>query len=87
MFRVFIPNLNRWIENIPVTEALVYKEEGYLVERSGIDLDVLVDLVVEQIKNDFELGDVTAIEELLRRVPMDALVGYLPEKTWENSNE
>lgn len=33
MFRVFIPNLNRWIENIPVTEALVYKEEGYLVER------------------------------------------------------
>ena len=33
MYRVFIPNLNRWIENIPVTEALVYKEEGYLVER------------------------------------------------------
>ena len=33
MFRVFIPNLNRWIENVPVPEALVYKEEGYLVER------------------------------------------------------
>ena len=33
MYRVFIPNLNRWIENIPVTEALVYKEEGYRVER------------------------------------------------------
>jgi len=33
MFRVFFPNLNHWIENIPLGEALVYKEEGYLVER------------------------------------------------------
>ena len=32
-FRVFIPNLNRWINNITLMEALVYKEEGYLVER------------------------------------------------------
>jgi len=33
MFRVYLPNVNRWIENIPATEALVYKEEGYFVER------------------------------------------------------
>ena len=33
MFRVYLPNLSRWIENIPPIEALVYKEEGYLVER------------------------------------------------------
>ena len=33
MFRVWIPALSRWIENVPVMEALVYKEEGYLVER------------------------------------------------------
>ena len=33
MFRVFITTLGRWIENVPATEALVYKEEGYLVER------------------------------------------------------
>jgi len=33
MFRVYLPNLNRWIENVPAVEALVYKEEGYLVER------------------------------------------------------
>ena len=33
MFRVFLPRLNRWIENVPATEALVYKEEGYIVER------------------------------------------------------
>jgi len=33
MFRVFLHKLGRWIENVPVHEALVYKEEGYLVER------------------------------------------------------
>ena len=33
MFRVYLHKLNRWIENVPVDEALVYKEEGYLVER------------------------------------------------------
>jgi hypothetical protein len=33
MYRVFMPNLNRWIENVPVTEAVVFKEEGYIVER------------------------------------------------------
>jgi len=35
MFKVFIPALNRWIENVPVTEALVYKEEGYTVVRQS----------------------------------------------------
>jgi hypothetical protein len=33
MFRVFLHQYNRWIENVPVMEALVYKEEGYRVER------------------------------------------------------
>jgi hypothetical protein len=33
MFRVYLPKQGRWIENVPVTEALVYKEEGYIVER------------------------------------------------------
>jgi hypothetical protein len=33
MFRIYLHNLGRWIENVPATEALVYKEEGYLVER------------------------------------------------------
>ena len=33
MFRIFLHQFNRWIENVPATEALVYKEEGYLVER------------------------------------------------------
>lgn len=33
MFRVYIPAIRNWIENVPATEALVYKEEGYIVER------------------------------------------------------
>ena len=33
MFQVFIPTLNRWIFDVPVTEALVYLEEGYTVQR------------------------------------------------------
>lgn len=35
MFKVWIPALSRWIFDVPVTEALVYKEEGYRVERQS----------------------------------------------------
>ena len=51
------------------------------------DLQILIGLVIEHIKQDIEAGDVTAIEELLVRVPMDALVGYLPEETWESNHD
>ena len=44
------------------------------------DLDILIDLVIEQIKNDFELGDYEAIVELLKYVPMKNLTAYLPEE-------
>jgi len=33
MFKVYLQESGRWIKNVPVTEALVYKEEGHLVER------------------------------------------------------
>jgi len=33
MFRVYLHQYSRWIENVPAVETLVYKEEGYLVER------------------------------------------------------
>ncbi len=36
MFRVWLANQNRWIENVPATEALVYKEEGYHVQRMDL---------------------------------------------------
>lgn len=33
MYRVYLHRQARWIENVPAIEALVYKEEGYRVER------------------------------------------------------
>ena len=44
----------------------------------------LIDRVLEQIKEDVAVGDVTAIEELLTFVPKENLIQYLPEKEWEN---
>lgn len=44
------------------------------------DLQILIDAVVEQIKQDIAKGDVLAVEGLLMRVPMDILMGYMPEK-------
>ena len=40
----------------------------------------LVDKVIEQIKQDILDGDVSAIDELLKFVPVENLKGYLPEK-------
>jgi hypothetical protein len=34
MFRVWLGT--RWIENVPLTEALVYKEDGYHVQRMDL---------------------------------------------------
>jgi hypothetical protein len=41
--------------------------------------DTLMDSVLEQIRLDVEVGDYTAILELLRFVPKDKLIGFLPE--------
>jgi hypothetical protein len=42
-------------------------------------MDNLIDSVIEQIKEDIKDGDLTAIDELLRFVPKENLIGYLPE--------
>lgn len=39
----------------------------------------LIDAVLEQIRQDVEVGDFTAIEELISQLPSDALMNYLPE--------
>lgn len=51
------------------------------------DLQIVIDLVLEEIKKDIAIGDVTAIEELLTAVPMENLVAYLPEEVWANETE
>lgn len=40
---------------------------------------IIIDKVLEQIKEDVECGDVTAIEELLKSCPEESLTNYLPE--------
>lgn len=39
----------------------------------------VIDAVLDQIRMDVENGDMTAIEELIRHLPLYALQGYLPE--------
>lgn len=39
----------------------------------------LIDKVLIQIQNDLEAGDLTALEELLKFIPEDKLIGFLPE--------
>ena len=40
----------------------------------------LWDEVIEQIENDIEDREVTALYEMLQRVPKDVLIAYLPEE-------
>jgi hypothetical protein len=54
---------------------------------SGITLDIdtkdeVIDNVIERIKEDIAQGDVTAIDELLRFVPDENLIWFLPEEEW-----
>jgi hypothetical protein len=36
--------------------------------------------VIEQIKDDLNVGDETALYEMLQRVPKDVLIAFLPEE-------
>jgi len=41
----------------------------------------LIDAVLDQIKADVENGDFTAIEELIKSLPTDTLINFLPENS------
>ena len=43
-------------------------------------MDALTDAVLDQIQEDVDMGDFTAIEEMLRAVPTEVLLNYLPEE-------
>ena len=45
---------------------------------------MLLDRVITGIKSDFEMGDVTAVEELIGELPIKNLIAYLPEEIWKN---
>jgi hypothetical protein len=43
----------------------------------------LIDRVIEEIRKNFAMGDLTALDELLSFVPRENLIGYLPEEEWD----
>jgi hypothetical protein len=45
--------------------------------------DPIIEAVIEQMKKDFEMDDVTAIYELLEFLSKKNLLGYLPEEISE----
>jgi hypothetical protein len=45
--------------------------------------DPIIEAVIEQMRKDFEMDDVTAIYELLESLPKKNLLGYLPEEVSE----
>jgi hypothetical protein len=63
-------------------KELVMSELDVLKRNAGISEAVdqaLIDQVVDQIIRDIEMGDQTAIEELLMSCPEDKLRGFLSE--------
>lgn len=48
---------------------------------------VLVDAVIEEIKKQIEKKDLTSIDELLRFIPKDTLLQFLPEAEWNKYRE
>jgi hypothetical protein len=61
-------------------ESGVYYNTLGNVLKEKEDFNNLVDSVIEKIKEDIKDGDLTAIDELLRFVPKENLIGYLPEE-------
>ena len=39
----------------------------------------IIDEVIEQIKEDLQFGDLTAIEALLREIPVESLTAFFEE--------
>ena len=44
--------------------------------------DTLICEVIDQVKRDIEVGDHTAICELLTNCPVEELIAFLPEEKW-----
>ena len=42
--------------------------------------EAFYDKVLDQIKQDVHSGDMTAVDELIKRLPIDVLKNYLPEE-------
>ena len=52
------------------------------LHKSNRPAQKLIDAVIEEIKNDLNNGDETALDALLYNVDRHLLVQYLPEEEW-----
>lgn len=43
----------------------------------------LIEIVVNQIREDFQYGEFEPLYELLKFLPAENLINYLPESRWE----
>lgn len=84
-----------WLEQVPEDDKPLYiadpYNEGYSVQliddmsekktdlTSGEPDSELVDKVIEDLKDSFEMGDYTTLEELLSFIPAHILKGHLGE--------
>jgi hypothetical protein len=73
-----------------VTGKVTYNDERAMSDSYAQEIieearkQVLLDRVIEKIKEDFAGGDISAVEELLSFVPKKNLVGYLSEDDQKN---
>ena len=78
------------IAEIEADGEIIYKDERARTDSYAQELiqeahfQMLLDRVITGIKSDFEMGDVTAVEELIAELPVKNLIAYLPEEIWKN---
>jgi len=75
-------SLPLWIENLlyshEVVQRVPAKYHSSNPQPTDADQD-LVDAVIEDIKRQFQFGDITVLDELLKFIPLEYLKGSLPE--------
>ena len=77
-FRFNILKDNSWQgDSLPLNYHHLNKHYG--VNEMTTQKQKVIDAVIEQIKQDVHTGDYTAIEELLKALPVQTLQSYLPE--------
>jgi hypothetical protein len=78
------------IAEIEADGEVIYKDDRAKTDAYAQEIiqeahfQMLLDRVITGIKSDFEMGDVTAVEELIGELPIKNLIGYLPEEIWKN---
>lgn len=78
------------IDGIKLTDDTIVREVRFCqmpnAEPDTRDKQPLVYACIKQIKSDIEYGDLTALDELLSRLPWEILKHFLPEDQWKDFN-